>query len=87
VALSVKNLKGSDCAVRIYDKSDYTKEDYAPTDEQLVRQMAVNAVQRNTSSISEVVGLCTGADIFKTFTEGSNRQRCGKCKCANVLNW
>jgi hypothetical protein len=31
------------------------------------------------------VGLCTGAEMFENFAEGSNRQKCGKCKPAKVL--
>jgi hypothetical protein len=39
----------------------------APTDEQLVGQMAMYVVQRNTDSISEVVGPCTGAGKLGNF--------------------
>jgi len=49
--------------------------------------MAIYAVQRKTDSISEDVGLCTGADMFETFAEGSNRHKCGKSKSAKVLRW
>jgi hypothetical protein len=63
------------------------KEDYAPTDEQIVGWLAVHTMQRKTNSISEVLELCAGSDMIETSTNGSNRRKCENCKSVKVLKW
>jgi hypothetical protein len=53
--------------------------------------MGVNTALEKTDSISQVVGLCMGADLIETFTSKSNlyhKQNSEKCKSSvKLLKW